>query len=92
MNHRMEFTGVKVLKRNKLNSVVARNDFNKSVRRRDEKSTEKFRNEIEKSIESINDIMVAEELFNTKVAHMEGERMFFEIIHLYLATPGNTNL
>ena len=89
MDHRMEFASIKVLKRNKLNSVVVRNDFNKSVRRRDEKGVEKFRDEIEMSIEKINDIMVAEEIFNTKIAHMEGERMLFEILHLYLATPGD---
>ena len=89
MDHRMEFASIKVLKRNKLNSVVVRNDFNKSVRRRDEKGVEKFRDEIEMSIEKINDIMVAEEIFNTKIAHMEGERMHFEILHLYLATPGD---
>ena len=88
MNQRMEFTGVKVLKRNRLNSVIKRNDFNKSVLRRDEKRVDKFQSEVEKSIDEINDIMVAEEIFNTKVAHLEGERMHFEILHLYLATPG----
>ena len=88
MENRMEFTEVKVLKRNRLNSVVVRNDFNKSVQRRDERSNVKFRDEIEKSIEKVNDIMVAEEIFNTKVGHMEGESMFFEVMHLYIATPG----
>ena len=92
MDHRMEFVGVKVLKRNRLNTVVVRNDFNKSVQRRNEKSVEKFQNEVEESIEKINDIMVAEEIFNTKVAHLEAERMHFEVLHLYLATPGSTYL
>ena len=91
MENRMEFTEVKVLKRNRLNSVILRNDFNKSVQRRNERSIIKFDNEIEKSIEKVNDIMVAEEIFNTKVGHMEAESMFFEILHLYLATPGINN-
>ena len=88
MINRMEFAETKVLKRDRLNSVIVRNDFNKSVRRRNNESTIKFRDEIEESIEKINDIMVAEEIFNTKIGHIEGENMFFEVMHLYLATPG----
>ena len=84
----MEYTNTKVLKKNKLNTIRLKNDFNLSVRRRDNKSVEKFWARSEENIDKIRDIMVAEEIYNTKIAHMEGESMFFELFHLYLATPG----
>ena len=88
MDNRMEYSGLKVLKKNKLNSITLKADFNRSIHRRDTKSTEKLWDNVEKNIEKVRDIMVAEELFNTRVAHMEGDSMFFEVLHLYIATPG----
>ena len=87
----MEYSGLKVLKKNRLNSVTLKADFNRSIHRRDTKSTEKLWESVERNIEKVKDIMVAEELFNTRVAHMEGNSMFFEVMHLYMATPGTHN-
>ena len=87
----MVYSGLKVLKKNRLSSVTLKADFNRSIHRRDTKSTDKLWENVERNIEKVRDIMVAEELFNTRVAHMEGDSMFFEVLHLYLATPGTLN-
>ena len=89
MDNRMQFARVKVLKKDKLNSVTARTDFNRSVKRRDEKRTDSFGDEIEKAITRISDTMVAEEIFNSRVAHEVGLGMHFDTLHLYIATPGS---
>ena len=85
----MVFAAVKTKQKDKINTDEMKEAFQKSVKRRDEETIERYDFLTERNISKIEDMFVSEEIFNSKILRQNNGVVSMEVLEIFLNTKGS---